>query len=115
MKRVTSFSITKETFDDMRKAKRFNPCLEITLRDRTGIHTHKIKAGYSDEIHLYRENGITYVLSRNHGLGYFGLEAFEGSDKLGEIFIESYQVKETIGRDDFAPFNTIKQMAEYIQ
>ena len=80
-----------------------------------GCHTHKIGAGYSDDICMYREGGVTYVLSHNHGLGYFGLEIFEGSDKAGDIFIENHQVKETIGRDDLAPFNTIKQMAAYIQ
>jgi hypothetical protein len=115
VKRVTRFSIGKESIEDMSKAKRFNRCLEITFHDRTGIHTHKISAGYSDEIHAYREGTITYILSHNHGLGYFGLEVFEGSDKIGDIFIENYQVKETIGRDDLAPFNTIKRMAAYIQ
>lgn len=115
MKKVTRFSIAKESIEDMCSAGRYNPCLEITLRDLTGIHTHKINAGYSDEVRVYREATVTYVLCHNAGLGYFGLEAFEGSEKLGEVFIESHQVKETIGRDDLAPLNTIKRLAEYIQ
>lgn len=115
MKRVTRFSTAKETIEDMCEARRFNPCLEITFRDRTGTHTHKIGAGYSDEIHVYQERTITYALSHNPGLGYFGLEAFEGSDKISDIFIENHQVKETIGKDDLAPFNTVKRMAAYIQ
>jgi len=39
---------------------------------------------------------------------------FEGPDKTGEIFVEEYQVKETIGREDLAPFNAIKRLREHI-
>jgi hypothetical protein len=40
---------------------------------------------------------------------------FNGADKIGELFLESHQVTETIGREDLAPFSTIKRMLEYIQ
>jgi hypothetical protein len=115
VKRVTHFSTAKESIEDMCEAKRFNPCLEITFRDRTGIHTHKIGAGYSDTLNVYRDGTETYVLSHNYGLGYFGLEVFNGSEKAGDIFIESHHVKDILGRDNLAPFNTIKRMVEYIQ
>ena len=78
-------------------------------------HTHKLSTGTDDTLDVYREGTITYVLSHNYGLGYFGLEVFEGSDKVGDIFVESHHVKETIGRNDLAPFNNIKRMEEYIQ
>lgn len=115
MKRVTHYRIAKESFIDMFREKCFNPCLLITFRDRTGIHTHKISAGYSDEIHVYRENPATYVLSQNRRLGYFGLEVFESGNKIGNIFIEDHQVKDVLGKDGLAPYNTIKRMAAYIQ
>lgn len=114
MKRVNRFNITKESVEDMRSAKRFNPCLEITFRDRAGIHTHKINAGYLDNIDVYREDVATYVLSHNHQLGYLGLEVFEGSEKTGQIFIESYQVNDLLGKSNLATFNTIKRMLVYI-
>ena len=60
MKRV-SCSITKESYEDMTKAGRFNPCLEATFRDKSGSHTHKISAGYSDEVYAFRENGETFI------------------------------------------------------
>ena len=115
MKRVTRFSIAKESIEDMCKAGRYNRALEITFRDRTGIHTHKVGAGDSDEIHVYREETITYILSHNEGLGYFGLEAYEGAKKTGDIFVESHQVKDILGNEALAPFNAIKRMREYIQ
>lgn len=114
MRRIRNYSISKENTEDMIRAKRFNPCLEITFRDKSGIHTHKIGSGYSDDICVYRENGITFVLSQNTGLGYIGLEVFEGADKTGEIFLEEHQVIETLGREDLAPFNAIKRLREHV-
>ena len=115
MRGIRNYQIRKELFEDMHHAGRYNRSLEITFRDKTGEHTHKIGAGYSDDIDVYREGTLTYVLSRNHNLGYFGLEIFEGSEKVGDMFVEAHQVKETIGRDDLAPFTVVKRMAEYIQ
>ena len=114
MRRIRNYSISKESTEDMIQAKRFNPCLEITFRDRSGQHTHKLSAGYDDDLDLYREGPETYVLTTNSRMGYIGLEIFEGADKTGEIFLEEYQVIETLGREDLAPFNAIKRLREYI-
>ena len=110
MRRVDNFEITKESFEDMMEAGRFNPCLEITFRDKLGIHTHKIGSGYSDDICVYREDGVTFVLTQNPGLGYIGIDAFEGEDKISELFLEDHHVAETLGRDDLAPFTIIKRL-----
>ena len=115
MKRCKGYKIQKESLEDMRESGRFNRCIEITFKDLAGEHTHKIGAGYSDEIDVYQEESVTFLLSHNPGLGYFGLEMFEGDEKVGDLFIDSHQVKDTIGREDLSPFNTIKRMAEYIQ
>lgn len=114
MRRIHNYSIGKESTEDMIMAKRFNPCLEITFRDPTGQHTHKLSAGYDDDLDVYREGSETYVLITNHRLGYVGLEVFEVPDKTGEIFLEEHQVKETLGREDLAPFNAIKRLREHI-
>jgi len=114
MRKVSTYMIGKETFDDMLNAGRFNPCLEITFRDQSGKHTNKISAGYSDEIHVYREHRETFVLSQSRRLGYIGLEVFKGDETLGEIFLEDHQVKETLGKDDLAPFTIIRRLGEYI-
>ena len=114
MRRIRNYSISKENTEDMIQAKRFNPCLKITFRDRSGQHTHKLSAGYDDDLDVYREGSETYILTTNPRLGYIGLEVFKGADKTGEIFVEEHQVKETIGRDDLAPFNAIKRLREYI-
>jgi len=114
MHRIRNYSISKESTEDMIQAKRFNPCLEITFRGRSGQHTHKLSAGYNDDLDVYREGYETLVLSTNSKLGYIGLEVFKGPDKTGEIFVEEHRVKELIGRDDLAPLNAIKRLREHI-
>jgi hypothetical protein len=114
MRRVRRYSIRKETHSDMLHAQRYNRCMEITYRDRSGEYTHKLSAGYCDDIDVYRDGSETYILSRNTSLEYFGLEVFDGPDKTGEIFVQSEQVQEVLGRDDAAPFNAIKRLREYV-
>jgi len=114
MRRINRFSISKESYEDMLAAGRHNPCLEISFRDRSGHHTHKLSAGYGDILDVYREGPTTYVLSTNSRLGYIGLEILQGAEKTGAIFLEEHQAKEVLGRDDLAPFNIIKRLMEHI-
>jgi hypothetical protein len=114
MRRINHYAICKESVDDMTAAGRFNPCLEITFRDRSGVHTHKLSAGYDDHVHVYRESGQTFVLSCNDRLAYVGLDVFSGENPAGEIFLQGDQVIEALGRDDLAPFTVIRRMLEII-
>ena len=114
MKRVKRFRIQKEPVEDAVRAGRFHPSLEIVFRDRSGKHTHKIGAGYSDEIHVFREDGVTYVLALNSALPYVGIEAFEGKDKTGDLFLQEHQVAEVLGRDDLAPVTMVKRLQSYL-
>ena len=115
MRKVTNYAISKESFDDMCKAKRFNPCLEITFQDKKGIHQHKISAGYDDDIYVYREHQETFILTQNPRLGYVGLEVFRGDVKSGDIFLEAHQVIDVLGRDDLAPFTIVRRLRDYVQ
>ncbi|MFC1814155.1 hypothetical protein ACFL03_15835 [Thermodesulfobacteriota bacterium] len=114
MRKVNNYTIQKESFMDMNNAGRWNPCLEITFRDKAGIHTHKLSAGYQDEIHIYREYGITFILTTNSYLGYVGLEAFEGSELAGDLFLEYHNMVEVLGRCDLAPFTMIQRLRNHI-
>ena len=114
MRKVDNFQIQKESYEDQRKAGRWNPALEITFSDRTGLHTHKLSAGYQDNIHVYRDGEHTYVLTKNEYLGYIALEVLKGSVKDFDIFIEDYNVKDTIGGFDLAPFTIIRRLEPYM-
>jgi hypothetical protein len=115
VRKVKKYKISKESFEDMCKAKRFNPCLEISFRDKKGIHQHKISAGYDDDIYVYREHQQTFILTQNPRLGYVGLEVFEGDAKSGDIFLQPHQVTEVLGRDDLAPFTIVRRLSYYLQ
>lgn len=114
MRKIHSYRIQKEHILEMLQAKRHHQCLEITYRDRSGQHTHKLSAGYGDGLDVYREGPATLVLSRNDRHGYIGLEIFEGPDKTGEIFLQGDQVKETLGREDLAPSKAVNRLREHI-
>ena len=114
MRRIHNHRISKEDFWEMLSAKRHNPCLVITFKDKSGSHTHKLSAGYQDDIDVYREGSETFVLSRNPRLDYVGLEVFEGAEKQGSIFLQGDQVKEVLGTEIISPFNAIKRMLEHI-
>ncbi len=98
----------------MRQAQRYNPALVITFRDRSGSHTHTLSAGHSDDLHVYREDTETYVLSLNHSLGYVGLQVFTGADETGDIFLQDGQVEEILGSLEYAPYTIIRRLREYV-
>ena len=114
MRKVTNYSVKKESFEDMYEAKRFNPCLEMTFRDKGGVHTHKLSAGHGDDIYVYREHGMTFVLTNNNYLGYVGLEVFSVNEIVVHMFLEYHQVIEVLGKCDLAPFTMIRRLKECI-
>lgn len=108
MRKVKDYEIKKESIEDMCTAGRFNPCLEITYRDKDGIQTHKLKAGNDDELYVYREDDVTYVLSENPLLGYVGLEVFCSSGWIDSIFQSNYD------RMDLQPLTKVKLLSGLI-
>ena len=114
MQRVKNYSISKEATDEMITARRFNPCLEIVFENDSGIHRHKLSAGYSDNLHIYREAGLTCVLSINNRIGYIGLEVFDGNQPAGDIFLQGDQILETLERNNLSPFTIIRRLLAFI-
>lgn len=113
MRTVRNYNIVKESIEDQTQAGRWNPCLEISFRDKQGLHIHKIGAGYSDDIHVFRETGVTFIVGTNSWLGYINLEIYEGDDKLGEIFLEYHHLMETLGRVDLEPITLARRLKEF--
>jgi len=115
--KAINYKVRKESLEDMCKAGRYNPALEITFKDKTGTHIVKVGAGYSDDLYVYQSMGEeTYVLSKNDSLEYVGLEVFEGDEQVWEMFLQNdWQIQETLGKKglDLAPYNIIKSMLNY--
>jgi len=114
MRRVKGYTITKESPEDQVKIHRFNPCLEITFQDREGEHKHKISDGYSDEIHVFRNQSHTLVLSFNSKLGYVGLEAFQGDEKMNDVFLSGSEMLAAFGENDLEPSRMIRILQEWL-
>ena len=114
MQRAKNFTITKEDLEEQIRDGRYNPCLEITFRDEAGRHKHKISAGYSDEIHVFRHYGETLVLSFNPRLGYAGLEAFQGDDKINDVFLCGSEMLAAFREDDLEPARMAGILYEWI-
>jgi hypothetical protein len=114
MEKMKNYSISKEPFDEMIAAGRFNPALEIVFEDSNGIRRNKLTAGYSDDIHIYREGSLLCILSINKRIGYVGLEVFDGDQPFGDIFLQGDQVAEALGRNDLSPFTIIRRLMAFI-
>jgi len=114
MRKINNYSISKESLQEMLDSGKFNPCLEITLQDKSGQHTHKLSAGYGDDLEVYSEGSEIFILYTNDMLGYLGLEVFEGAKKQGDIFLEEYELKDVLGRKNLGTFSVIQHLREYI-
>jgi hypothetical protein len=112
MHRINNYSINQESLEDMLESGRFNPSLEITFQDKSGKHTHKLSAGYGDDLEVYCEGSEIFIFYANEMLGYVGLEVIHGNKKQGDIFLEDYELKDVLGRRKLAPFNIIKCLRE---
>ena len=50
-------------------------------------------------------------------MGYISLEIFKGDEQTGDIFIDSHQVEETVGKRglDLAPHTIIRRLMPYME
>ena len=111
------YKVQKESLEDMCRAGRYNPSLEITFQDKSGAHIVKVGAGYTDDLYVYQSMGEeTYILSQNNHFDYVGLEVFEGDEQVWEMFLQNdWQIQEVLGKKglDAAPYNIIKSMLNH--
>lgn len=74
----------RETLDEQRSSGHWIPATVIIWHG----HRYVIGAGTKDEVDLFTENGALYVLSRNRGLGYAGLEVFRDGERIADVFCD---------------------------
>ena len=113
MNKATNFAITNECLEDQLKARRHYPSLEIIFRDKNGLHRHKISSGRADDIHVFADNGMIMVLSRNPRLDYAGLEVFEGDQKLNDVFLTGSELLAALGQSDLEPERMVHVLREW--
>jgi hypothetical protein len=114
MRTIHEYDIVNETDEEQRAAGRYNPGLVLKINGRR----LPISAGYKDDIHIFDEHGIIFVLSINRGLDYVGVEAFEidHDTPFGEVFLDcDHQIADVLGPRglDLEPITMAKRLAEY--
>lgn len=89
----------------------------LHYRDRSGKWNVELQCGTHDDVDVFREGCVTYVLTRNDRLGYVGVEGFENGKLEGDLFLQDSQaVNEVLGRRglDLAPMTIVKRMREHL-
>ena len=118
MRTVHSWQTEEESYESQREAGRYNPSLELTFRDKKGIHKGVLGAGRSDSIYVHRDGDQTYVLSMNTPLGYVGLQAWR-EDSFDDIVVlqDESDIEETLGKDglDKSPIWITKVLSQWDQ
>jgi hypothetical protein len=109
------YFMDKESICDMIQAGRYNPAQVIVYQ---GIE-YKIGAGYRDEVSVFIDADMLYILSLNTDLDYIGLDAAEIGypDTIETVcFIDgSWNVEELFGLDwyDLHPEFIVEEL-EYL-
>lgn len=81
---INAYELETETSDEQREAGRYHPASVIVWKG----HRHSIGAGNADEVDIFTEAGGLFVLARNRGLNYAGLEVFRDGEKCGDCFVD---------------------------
>lgn len=78
-----------------------------------------IAAGRRDQVHVFKEDVLLYVLSINYRFEYAGIEVFDATTgkEHESIFVENeWKLKEYFGAEwrDAAPITIVKKFREYM-
>jgi len=78
-----------------------------------------IAAGRSDQIHVFKEDAMLYILSINYRFEYAGIEVFDAAtgEEYESIFVDNeWNLREYFGATwrDAAPMNIVKKFMEYM-
>jgi len=81
--------------------------------------TIPIAAGRSDQVHVFKESTVLYVLSTNSKLGYLGLEIFDASsgEEYDNIFLQfQWEFEEYLGAkwSELTPLTIIKKFIRFL-
>jgi len=104
---INEYENETETDDEQRAGQRYHPASVIVWRG----HRHIIGAGNADEVDVFTEDGALYVLARNRGLGYAGLEIFRDGERVADPFTDSEEQGDYL--NELTAIYAAKRLAEY--
>ena len=115
--RSIPFTIQDETYEEQRKAGRYNPANVMRYNRRN----YTLSCGDSDDVYAYAEgkgkSRLLYVVSLNRRYDYVGLQFFglEGQE-VGSIFCQGEEhYCDILGPKglDLMPYNIAKSLRQY--
>jgi len=118
MKTLKDYAIEQETLDEQHAAMRMNPGQVIVYWDHGKEYRAPISAGNSDQVEVFYEAGVCYILSINQRYGYVGLEAFAEGQPVGEsIFLQDDSaIRDVLGTKglDLTPKTIAMRLANHL-
>jgi hypothetical protein len=111
------YGVGYETPAEQSRAGRYNPArtVEVTYKGRDVRMV--VSSGTGDYLWVFACDDVIYVVTRNAGLGYCGLEAFNVSgERTGDVFVEDYRTEEYLGEggQDLSPGDLCRRLSEYL-
>ncbi len=114
MRSVTSYKLGLESFESMCEARRENRAVTLTFKYKRNPYTYIIGAGTTDNVYVYNDNNLFYVLIINYNLGYCGLEIYDPTHgQINDIFLQGNEI-EQVGGLDLAPITIVKRLAQFM-
>ncbi len=114
MRTIHYWKVQEESYENQRKAGRYNPAREILYRDKTGNHMVAIGAGTGDAIDMFREGIDTIIMSTSYRLNYVGIEVFRDGELIHDRFLQDdWELGEVLGIgdvDDLEPITIAKRL-----
>jgi hypothetical protein len=119
MRTYHNWTIEPESWEEQRAAQRCNPC-DVIITGKGKRLT--ISAGESDNVHVFKEGALFFVVSVNYRFPYVGLEVFETTkgerigERVGDVFFQyDCDQEESLGRnwEDLTVNTLARRMAQY--
>lgn len=121
MRTITNWRVRSEPYAWQRQAGRYNPGRQLIIKEKGYRRIVPIGAGSSDDVEVFRDGDLYYVVSMNAAYDYAGLETFP-ADPLahqagGEIFLQAdHEIREILGPRglQLTPRTIARRLAEYL-
>ena len=124
MRTVTNWRIRREPEAWQRHAGRYNPGSQLIVRTKTARLIVPLGAGSSDDVEVFSEGGLLYIVTCNASLDYVGLETVpadpaepEGAAFTDNVFFQGdEQIREVLGPRglDLTPRTMARRLAQYL-
>jgi hypothetical protein len=116
MRTVNGYKIVYEEWETQKEAGRYNPALELHYKGKA----YTLACGSTDDVNVFEDNTVLFVMSQNWGLEYCGLQVFDldtdSVEPRSEVFFQEGFPDEGRGLPwtELIAINRCKALAQYL-